>query len=155
MSTASASNNPRPVVCYDASRLPAPDLEAYARRRAQARLVRELLVSPRSGITYAVPRGDFFRIVAAEGPQVGDLNLWHRDNLQEHFYSGKTRALHGTHLGIGDRMWSNFPHLRPMATITADTLSWYGYDADGAGVHDVIGTRCDPYTFLDFDTSTP
>ncbi len=33
-----------------------------------------------------------------------------------------------------------------LATITADTLGWYGFDADGAGVHDVIGTRCDPYT---------
>ena len=35
-----------------------------------------------------------------------------------------------------------------MATITHDTLDWYGYDADGASVHDVIGTRCDPYTNL-------
>jgi uncharacterized protein YcgI (DUF1989 family) len=33
-----------------------------------------------------------------------------------------------------------------MATITHDTLGWYGFDADGAGIHDVIGTRCDPYT---------
>ena len=33
-----------------------------------------------------------------------------------------------------------------MATITRDTLDWYGYDEDGAGIHDVIGTRCDPYT---------
>ena len=33
-----------------------------------------------------------------------------------------------------------------MATVTYDTLGWYGFDADGAGVHDVIGTRCDPYT---------
>ena len=32
----------------------------------------------------------------------------------------------------------------PMATITADTLDWYGWDADGGGIHDVIGTRCDP-----------
>ena len=31
-----------------------------------------------------------------------------------------------------------------MATITHDTLDWYGWDEDGAGVHDVIGTRCDP-----------
>ena len=35
-----------------------------------------------------------------------------------------------------------------MATITHDTLGWYGWDDDGAGVHDVIGTRCDPYTNL-------
>ena len=38
--------------------------------------------------------------------------------------------------------------MRPLATTTHDTLSWYGFDADGGGVHDVIGTRCDPYTQL-------
>ena len=43
-------------------------------------------------------------------------------------------------------MWSSFPNLRPMATITHDTLGWYGFDAFGGSVHDVIGTRCDPYT---------
>ena len=52
----------------------------------------------------------------------------------------------GTHVTRFDRLWSALPALRPMATITADTLEWYGFDADGAGVHDVIGTRCDPYT---------
>jgi uncharacterized protein YcgI (DUF1989 family) len=36
--------------------------------------------------------------------------------------------------------------MRPMATITHDTLGWYGFDVDGGGIHDVIGTRCDPYT---------
>ena len=51
------------------------------------------------------------------------------------------------------RMWGSvtgsgpaLPWLRPMATITHDTLGWYGIDADGGAVHDVIGTRCDPYT---------
>ena len=33
-----------------------------------------------------------------------------------------------------------------MATVSADDLGWYGIDADGCSVHDVIGTRCDPYT---------
>jgi uncharacterized protein YcgI (DUF1989 family) len=33
-----------------------------------------------------------------------------------------------------------------MATVTADTLDWYGIDPHGGSVHDVIGTRCDPYT---------
>ena len=93
-----------------------------------------------------MPAGCFFRIVSVEGPQVGDLNLWNAHDLTERFYSGKTRALHGTHLDAGDRLWSTFPHLRPMATITEDTLGWYGFDEYGGGVHDVIGTRCDPYT---------
>jgi uncharacterized protein YcgI (DUF1989 family) len=77
---------------------------------------------------------------------VGDLNLWHADDLSERFYSGKTRALHGTHVSTGHRLWSSFPTLRPMATIVADTLAWYGKDSFGGSVHDVIGTRCDPYT---------
>ncbi len=67
-------------------------------------------------------------------------------DLSERFFSGKTRALHATHVTTGDRLWSTLPFLRPLATITHDTLGWYGFDADGGGVHDVIGTRCDPYT---------
>ena len=74
------------------------------------------------------------------------MNLWSADDLGERFFSGKTRALHGTHVTAGHRLWSSLPHLRPLATITEDTLDWYGVDAHGGRVHDVIGTRCDPYT---------
>jgi len=77
---------------------------------------------------------------------VGDLNLWNPNDFSERFYSGKTRALHGTHVTEGNRLWSSFPGLRPMATILADSLAWYGMDPFGGAVHDVIGTRCDPYT---------
>ena len=93
-----------------------------------------------------MPAGGFFRISSVEGPQVGDLNLWNAHNLDERFYSGKTRAIHGTHITTGERMWSNLPYLRPMATIIEDTLGWYGMDEFGGSIHDVIGTRCDPYT---------
>ena len=34
--------------------------------------------------------------------------------------------------------------LRPIATVTGDSVN-YGIDADGAGCHDLLGTRCDPY----------
>ena len=104
----------------------------------------ETIVPPREGRAFDVPAGHVFRIVSIEGPQVGDLNLWNAANLAERFFSGKTRALHATHVTTGARLWSALPYLRPMATITYDTLGWYGFDADGAGVHDVIGTRCDP-----------
>ena len=93
-----------------------------------------------------MPAGHFFRITSVEGPQVGDLNLWAAGDLSERFFSGKTRALHGTHLSSGDRMWSCLPYLRPIALITDDSLDWYGFDGFGGSVHDVIGTRCDPYT---------
>jgi uncharacterized protein YcgI (DUF1989 family) len=135
-----------PVICYPVETLPRPDLDALRAARAGWAQTGETLVAPRDAATFHVPAGHFFRIVSAEGPQVGDLNLWNAQDLSERFYSGKTRALHGTHLSTGDRMWSAFPHLRPLATITDDTLDWYGFDAFGGAVHDVIGTRCDPYT---------
>jgi uncharacterized protein YcgI (DUF1989 family) len=109
-------------------------------------MVEALTVPPRDGRAFAVPAGHFFRIVSVGGPQVGDLNVWNAHDLAERFFSGKTRALHATHLSTGDRLWSTLPYLRPLATITHDTLGWYGWDEDGGGVHDVIGTRCDPYT---------
>ena len=137
----------RPViVCYPTQTLPQVDLAASAARREGAKLVQQLSVPPRTAACIDVPAGYFARIVSVEGPQVGDLNIWNSRNLAERFYSGKTRALHGTHVSKGDSLWSSFPFMRPLAHITCDTLDWYGYDADGGSVHDVIGTRCDPYT---------
>lgn len=136
----------RPVICYPVDTLPVPDLTVCQSARATATRTGATLIPPREARCFRVPAGHFFRITSKDGPQVGDLNLWHAGDLSERFYSGKTRALHGTHLSTGDRMWSCFPALRPMATIIADTLGWYGFDADGGSVHDVIGTRCDPYT---------
>lgn len=135
-----------PVICYPVEGLPRPDLAPYRQARDGWVKHSQTLVPPREARCFDVPAGHFFRITSIEGPQVGDLNLWNAADLSERFYSGKTRALHGTHLSSGDRLWSGFPFLRPMATITDDTLDWYGFDAFGGAVHDVIGTRCDPYT---------
>ena len=35
--------------------------------------------------------------------------------------------------------------MRPLCTIIADSLSWYGVDEHGGRCHDLLGTRCDPY----------
>ena len=143
---ADARKEVKPVICYPVDSLTAPDLELYQAARATAQKVDEVLIPARDARTFSVPAGQFFRISSVEGPQVGDLNLWNADDLNERFYSGKTRALHGTHLSVSDRMWTSFPAMRPMATIIDDTLDWYGFDEFGGSVHDVIGTRCDPYT---------
>ena len=135
-----------PVIVYPNGTLAPPDLGLYRSARAGASKTGEVLVQPREGGCFHVPAGGFFRISSVEGPQVGDLNLWNAQNLDERFYSGKTRAIHGTHITTGERMWSNLPYLRPMATIIEDTLGWYGMDEFGGSIHDVIGTRCDPYT---------
>ena len=136
------------VVCYSVDKLPSYDRQFYDTARRELTKIGETIVPPRDARTFNAPAGHFFRIVSIEGPQVGDLNLWNANDLSERFFSGKTRALHATHVTTGDRLWSTLPSLRPLATITHDTLDWYGWDKDGGGVHDVIGTRCDPYTQL-------
>ncbi|MCC5988077.1 MAG: DUF1989 domain-containing protein [Pararhodobacter sp.] len=135
-----------PVICYPVDALPQPDIALYSTARLQAETIECLRVPPREARAFRVKAGQFFRIACPEGSQVGDLNLFSAADPAERFFSGKTRALHGTHLSVGARMWSCFPFLRPMATITADSLAWYGTDPYGGRVHDVIGTRCDPYT---------
>ncbi|MGC1496868.1 MAG: DUF1989 domain-containing protein [Sulfitobacter sp.] len=136
----------KPVICYPVDSLPPADMALYTAARETLTKTDEAIASPREATTFHVPAGHFFRITSIEGSQVGDLNLWNANDLNERFYSGKTRALHGTHITTGQRMWSSFPGLRPMATVTHDTLGWYGIDEFGGSVHDVIGTRCDPYT---------
>lgn len=135
-----------PVICYPPDTLPPPDMARYRAARDGMVPVGAVTVPPRDAACFRVRAGQVFRIACTGGPQVGDLNLWAVDDLSERFYAGKTRALHGTHLSTGDRLWSAFPQMRPMATIIDDSLDWYGFDADGGSVHDVVGTRCDPYT---------
>jgi uncharacterized protein YcgI (DUF1989 family) len=143
---ADARRSIRPVICYPVGGLPRANISTYRDVRDHIELVDTVVAAPRDAVTWTVPAGHFFRIVCSEGPQVGDLNLFNAHDPSERFYSGKTRALNRTHLGLGDQLFSNFPYMRPMATITHDTLDWYGFDEFGGSVHDVIGTRCDPYT---------
>jgi uncharacterized protein YcgI (DUF1989 family) len=134
-----------PVVCYPNENI-STNLEILHKARQHIKKINEVIIPPRDAKTFKVKSGNFFRIESIEGPQVGDLNIFQAENLDEKFYSGKTRALYGTHISVGDKMFSSLPYLRSLATITWDTLDWYGYDKDGGSVHDVIGTRCDPYT---------
>ena len=138
--------NIKPTICYPIDDLKDPNLSILHTARKDLKKINEIIIPPRDAKTFEVKKGQFFRIESIEGPQVGDLNIFQANNFEEKFYSGKTRALYGTHLSTGDKMLSSFPYLRSLATITWDTLDWYGYDEDGGSVHDVIGTRCDPYT---------
>ncbi len=120
------------------------------------RLVERLVVPVRCGRAWRVAAGQVFRIVAVDGPQVGDLNIWNAHNPRERMWAARTRQLQRAHVSTYDRLWSNLPYLRPLVTITRDTLAGYGVDQDGGRVHDLLGSRCDPYvnrmlTGLDFD----
>lgn len=102
------------------------------------------VVAPRSGHAWPVKAGQVCRLVVVEGPQVADLNAWNLNNPKERFWAARTRQLHGPHVSTYDRLWSCLPYLRPMLTITHETIQ-YGLDSDGGGCHDLLGSRCDPY----------
>src|SRR5690348_16663856 len=92
----------RPVIAYPVDRLPPFDASFYEAVRSDLTKLSEIVVPPREARCFSVPAGHVFRIVSIEGPQVGDLNLWNANDLSERFFSGKTRALHATHVGTGD-----------------------------------------------------
>jgi uncharacterized protein YcgI (DUF1989 family) len=120
------------------------------------KLVEQFIIPIRSGRAWKVPAGHVFRIVTVEGPQVGDLNIWNANNPRERLWASRTRQLQAAHVTTFDRLWSTLPYLRPIATITSDSLKDYGIDEFGGRIHDLLGTRCDPYvnrmlTGEDFD----
>ncbi len=119
-------------------------------------LVERFVVPIRSGRAWKVPAGHVCRIVTIEGPQVADLNLWNAADPRERLWASRTRQLQAAHISTFSRLWSNLPFLRPLVTVTGDSLAAYGVDEDGARLHDLLGTRCDPYvnrmlTGEDFD----
>ena len=130
--------------------------DRLAEHTASRELVERFVLPIRSGRAWKVPAGHLCRISTPEGPQVGDLNIWNLHNPRERLWASRTRQLQSAHVTRHDRLWSTLPYLRPLFTITNDSLEWYGVDEDGGRVHDLLGTRCDPYvnrvlTGEDFD----
>lgn len=105
-------------------------------------------IRPCAGQAWTVKAGQVCRITTPEGPQVGDLNIWNAHNPRERLWAARTRQIHRSHVTEGDRLWSTLPFLRPLVTITGDSLKQYGVDKWGGRVHDLLGTRCDPYVNL-------
>lgn len=128
----------------DSSSPVTPDRELYDRIRLASRTsLQSFAIPPRTGRAWTVRAGQVFRITTLEGPQVADLNLWSLTDPGERFWSSRTRQLQAAHLTAYDRLWSTLPALRPMTTILEDTVA---RPEPGIGrVHDLLGTRCDPY----------
>jgi len=125
------------------------DEDLYRRigaRTDRRRLVHQHVVPIRSGYAWTLRAGQVARLVAVEGPQVCDLNLWNLGNPRERFWAARTRQIQGAHVTTLDRLWSCLPYLRPMVTLTNDTLSTEP-TAAGGRCHDLLGTRCDPYLY--------
>jgi uncharacterized protein YcgI (DUF1989 family) len=133
-----------------------PFYDRLADRTGARELVEDFVIPIRSGRAWEVKAGQICRILTVGGPQVGDLNVWNRHNPRERLWTSRTRQLQRAHVSTYDRLWSTLPYLRPLLTITKDTLAGYGRDAEGGRVHDLLGSRCDPYvnrmlTGEDFD----
>jgi uncharacterized protein len=110
-------------------------------------LVERIVAPPRSGRAWPVLKGHICRIVTIEGPQVCDFNMWNLHNPRERFWASRTRQLEGAHVTVFNRLWSSLPYLRPMCTITGDTLSRMP-TPNGGRCHDLLGSRCDPYMYM-------
>ena len=140
-----------PSLYYDPDK-PGPlaiDRAFYQRLAAatdRRRLVEQFILPIRSGRAWPLRAGQLCRIVAVEGPQVCDLNLWSLHNPRERFWAARSRQLQGAHVTTFDRLWSCLPYLRPMLTFTADTLPTEPTPSGGR-CHDLLGTRCDPYLY--------
>ncbi|KAF2157163.1 hypothetical protein K461DRAFT_273302 [Myriangium duriaei CBS 260.36] len=133
-----------PVPAYFPS--PRADDKLYGPIQASPRrLLSSDICPPRSGLAVRAPATSIIRISTPSGPQVCDLNVFSQPNAAERFWAARTRQLHASHLTKGDRLWSNLPYLRPLATIVHDSLAGYGKDKYGSRCHDLLGTRCDPY----------
>ncbi|KAG8624465.1 hypothetical protein KVT40_007532 [Elsinoe batatas] len=133
-----------PVPAYFPSPTASPTF-CTALHSAPRRLLSSTPCPPRSGIAVRAPKTSIIRISTPSGPQVCDLNIWSLPNTSERFWAARTRQLHASHLTTRDRLWSNLPYLRPLATIIHDSLADYGQDKWGSRCHDLLGTRCDPY----------
>ena len=83
----------KPIVCYPNTNIEEKNLSILHSAREYLVKKNEVIIPPRDAKTFEVKYGEFFRIESVEGPQVGDLNLFNLNNLEEKFYSGKTRAL--------------------------------------------------------------
>lgn len=122
----------------------------------------DFTIPPRSGRAWRVPAGSLFRLSTPEGPQVGDLNLWNAHDARERFWAARTRQLQGSHVTVGDRLWSCLPFMRGMVGVVGDGCAIRDGVANGGGregrrderggvtvwggrCHDLLGTRCDPY----------
>ena len=119
--------------------------ERIRERVDQRTLIEQFEVPIRAGRAWKVPAGHVFRVTTPVGPQVGDFNVWNANDPRERLWAARTRQLQGAHVSTHDRLWSNLPFLRPLVTITDDSLASYGIDEHGGRLHDLLGTRCDPY----------
>jgi uncharacterized protein len=99
------------------------------------------IIGVRSAKAFTVQRGQRFRIICVEGPQVADVNVYNATNFNEYFSAGATRRLQGIRLSQGGVLVSNPGRERPMLTLVADTVR-HRPGRRGAQAHCLVFPRC-------------
>ncbi|KAI5956968.1 hypothetical protein KGF54_000587 [Candida jiufengensis] len=140
-------NVPKPSPAY----YPSKGSKVYANKdlyksihESSKTLVSKHRCEKRNGLAVKIPAKSIIRLTTPEGPQVCDLNIWNQHDKRERLWISRTAQLHSYHVSTYDRLWSNLPFLRPLVTITGDSLG-PRRDEWGGRIHDCLGTRCDPY----------
>jgi len=96
-------------------------------------------VSCGEGAARLVESGDVVTFQVSRGTQVVDLNIFKAPDFNEVFSSSATRVRNGVHLTAGDRLFTQPPWERPIATILEDSL---GERSSEARPHDLLFGRC-------------
>lgn len=108
---------------------------------ADRSVVMKTYVPRRSGKAFPLAKHQIVRISCCDGPQVCDFNAFARDDPSEFFWSGRTRTLYGSHLKVGQRLWSTEPKMRPMLTFITDTVQKLKHPHNATS-HDLLYSRC-------------
>ena len=101
-------------------------------------------IEPRSGVAFALNKGELLEVIDPQGGQVSDLLAFNALDVREVVSNGRTFDYEETiRLTRGNRLWSN--RSNPMLTIVDDTV----------GSHDFLLTPCSEDTFRHFYPDKP
>ena len=106
--------------------------------KANYKPVEKTVVPPNSGQGFSVKKGQIFRVVQLEGPQVVDIALWNARDSREIFRPEHSFLIDGWFIRENTRLWSDVPYFRPMATCIEDTVE----NQEGWHNHLVLGSHC-------------
>lgn len=135
---------------FDQLRLSPEERGRYQRLAADEnarRTIEEILVAPRAGASFSVGRGNILRIECDRHSQVADLNVFNADDLAEHLSATQTRMVHGSHVTVGCRLWSDAPKQRPLMTVIRDSVDPRP-GARGEASHDLLFGMCDEHIYF-------
>lgn len=123
--------------------MPETDLHTMLDARRRTKRVGTSLVGPGETVLVPAEAGSFVRIMVLHRPQVGELRLWAREDLTRRLSTRLVRQRAGARLSAGAELVSGGTSPTVLASLSRDSVSWYGFDGDGAGVHDLVGSPCD------------